>query len=113
SVRLGGLTLVPPADCKGEIVLGVRPEDLEPIDAAEGFPFTLRVAEPLGSHIMLTGETGGQRVRVVVPPETTVRVGATMHLRPRKGRVVWMGPTSGAAIGMREAGKLGTEAASD
>ena len=40
-----------------------------PTVAAEGFAFAVRVAEPLGSHIVLTGESAGQRVRVIVPPE--------------------------------------------
>jgi hypothetical protein len=90
----------------------IFPEDLQPTDTADGFPFTLRVAEPLGSHITLTGETGGQQLRVVVSPETSVCIGATMHLRPRRDRIVWMDPVSGAAIGRREAGTRGTEAAS-
>ena len=112
-VRLGALTLAPPAGSEGQIVLGVRPEDLQPTAAAEGFPFAVRVAEPLGSHIMLTGESAGQRVRVIVPPEHPVRPGVTMHLRPRLDRVVWMDPASGAAIGRGEGRKLGTEAAGD
>ena len=112
SVRLGALTLASPSGSEGQIVLGVRPEDLQPTDTADGFPFTLRVAEPLGSHITLTGETGGQQLRVVVSPETSVCIGATMHLRPRRDRIVWMDPVSGAAIGRREAGTRGTEAAS-
>jgi len=78
-----------------------------------GLRFTLRVAEPLGSHIMLTGETYGQQLRVMVAPEASVRVGATMSLRPRGDCIVWMDPISGAAIGRREAMKLGTEAAGD
>ncbi len=112
-VRLGALTLAPPAGSEGQIVLGVRPEDLQPTAAAEGFPFAVRVAEPLGSHIVLTGESAGQRVRVIVPPEHPVRPGVTMHLRPRLDRVVWMDPASGAAIGRGEGRKLGTEAAGD
>ena len=92
-------------------MLGVRPEDLEQTVGAEGFPLTVRVAEPFGTHIMLTGETVGQQARVVVPPETPVRVGATIHLRPRYDRIVWMDPASGAAIERREARKLGPEAA--
>jgi multiple sugar transport system ATP-binding protein len=110
-VRLGALTLASPTGSEGQIVLGVRPEDLEQTVGAEGFPFTVRVAEPLGPHIMLTGETVGQQVRVVVPPETPVRVGATIHLRPRYDRIVWMDPASGAAIERGEARKLGPEAA--
>ena len=113
SIRLGALTLACPPGRDGQIVLGVRPEDLEPTVATESFPFTLRVAEPLGSHIMLTGETADQQIRVVVPPETAIHVGATMHLRPRDGRIVWMDPTSGVAVGRGEGRKLGIEAAGD
>ena len=112
-VRLGGLVLAPPAGTRVQIVLGVRPEDLQTAGAAEGFPFTVRVAEPLGPHIMLTGETLGRPLRVVVPPETPVQVGVTMHLRPRGDRIVWMDPDRGVAIGHGEAAKLGTEAAGD
>ena len=112
-IRLGALTIVSPAATGGQIVLGIRPEDLAPVDAAEGFPFMLRVAEPLGSHIMLTGETGGQHVRVVVPPETPVHIGVMMYLNPRRDRIVWMDPASGTAVGSKEAGKLGNKAASD
>jgi len=112
-IRLGSLTLVSPAGPEGQIVLGIRPEDLAPADAAEGFPFMLRVAEPLGSHIMLTGETAGQHLRVVVPPETPVHIGVMMHLNPRRDRIVWMDPASGAAVASKEAGKLGNKAASD
>ena len=94
-------------------MLGVRPENLWLTVPAKGFPFTLRVVEPLGSRVMLTGETCGQQVRVMVAPEASVRVGTTMSLRPRGDRIVWMHPISGAAIGRREAEKLGTEAAGD
>jgi hypothetical protein len=98
-------------DVQCQIVLGIRPEDLEPTVAAEGFSFTARVTEPLGPHIMLTGESVGQQVRVVVPPDRSMRVGATMHLRPRYDHVVWMDPASGVAIGREEALKLGLGAA--
>jgi multiple sugar transport system ATP-binding protein len=112
-VRLGALTLASPSGCEGKIVLGVRPEDLQPTVAAEGFPFAIQVTEPLGPHIVLTGEAAGQQVRVVVPPETPVHAGATMHLRPRHDRLVWMDPASGVALGREEAPKLGPEAAGD
>jgi multiple sugar transport system ATP-binding protein len=110
-VRLGALTLASPTGSQGQIVLGVRPEDLEQTVAAEGFPFTVRVTEPLGSHIMLTGETVGQQVRVLVPPESSVRVGAALQLRPRFNRVVWMDPASGVAVRGGESREAGTEAA--
>jgi multiple sugar transport system ATP-binding protein len=93
-------------------VLGVRPEDLKPV-AAGGFSFTVRVAEPLGPHIILTGETLGQQMRVVFPAETPVRVGATIQLRPRNDRIVWMDPASGATVGRGEVAKIETEATGD
>jgi len=46
-----------------------------------------------------------------VPSDRPVRVGATMHLRPRYDHVVWMDPASGVAIGREEVRKLGFEAA--
>src|SRR5947209_20235736 len=52
-VRLGALTLAPPAGSEGQIVLGVRPEDLQQTTAAEGCPFAVRVAQTLGSNIAL------------------------------------------------------------
>src|SRR5215467_5253127 len=112
-VWLGALTLGSPTGSKGQIVLGVRPEDLQVTVPAEGFPFILQVAEPLGSHIMLTGETYGQQIRVIVAPEASVRVEATMSLRPRGDRIVWMDPISGATVGRGEVAKVGTEAAGD
>jgi len=102
-VRLGALTLGSPAGSEGQIVLGGRPEDLRQTAPAKGFPFTLRVVEPLGFRVMLTAETSGQQIRVMVAPETSVRVGATMSLCPRGERIAWIDPISGAAIGHREA----------
>jgi multiple sugar transport system ATP-binding protein len=84
---------------------------LEQTVAAEGFPFTVQVTDPLGPHIMLTGETVGQQVRVLVPPESSVRVGAALKLRPRFNRVVWMDPASGLAIRGGELREARTEAA--
>src|SRR6516165_6376645 len=111
-VLLGALILTPPAATGNQIVLGVRPEDLKPV-VAGGFSFTVRVAEPLGPHLMLTGETLGQQMRVVFPAETRVRVGATIQLRPRNDRIVWMDPASGATVGRGKVAKVGTEATGD
>jgi hypothetical protein len=60
---------------------------------------------------MLTGETVGQQVRVVVPPDRPVQVGETLHFRPRSGHIVWMDPASGVAIARDEARNIGLSAA--
>jgi multiple sugar transport system ATP-binding protein len=87
-VALGSLSLVAPASPDGMIQLGIRPEDLD--ITADGMPFGTRVAEPMGSHLLLTGDYGDQMLRVVAPPELQVRPGETLHLRPRTDRIVWL-----------------------
>ena len=95
-VRLGTLSLRPPGDTHDMVVLGVRPEDLAP--AEDGFSFLVQVVEPLGSHLLLTGITEGQSLRVVVPPGTAVGRGETIPLRPNLAHVVWMDAATGEAL---------------
>jgi multiple sugar transport system ATP-binding protein len=95
-VRLGTLSLSPPGGTDPMVVLGVRPEDLAP--AEDGFGFLVHVIEPLGSHLLLTGSTAGQSLRVVVPPGTIVRGGETIPLRPDLAHIVWMDPETGKAL---------------
>jgi multiple sugar transport system ATP-binding protein len=97
-VRLGALTLSPPARANGSVMLGVRPEDLELADAGQGFAFRIQVPEPLGPHVLLTGETDGQPLRVVIPPDRAVAAGQTVTLRPLVERVAWMDPATGRAL---------------
>jgi multiple sugar transport system ATP-binding protein len=96
AVHLGPLRLRPPADVDGTVVLGVRPEDLTL--AEDGISFRVRVVEPLGPHLLLTGETEGQPMRVVVPPDTIVRAGDIIALRPDVGHLAWMHPETGLAL---------------
>jgi multiple sugar transport system ATP-binding protein len=95
-VCLGALSLRPPAGSDAMVILGVRPEDLAP--AADGFAFLVQVVEPLGPHLLLTGTTEGQSLRVVVPPGTVVRGGETISLRPNLAHVVWMHPETGETL---------------
>jgi multiple sugar transport system ATP-binding protein len=95
-VRLGSLELRPPAGADGMVVLGVRPEDLAPV--VNGFGFRVQVVEPLGSHLLLTGAAEDQKLRVVVPPDTAVRAGDTIALRPDLAHVAWMHPETGEAL---------------
>jgi multiple sugar transport system ATP-binding protein len=95
-VVLDGLSIEPPAGAGGEILLGIRPEDLEM--AESGMEFRVRVTEPLGSHVLLTGDVAGQQLRVMVPDGTAPRAGETRRLRPVPGRISWMDAASGEAI---------------
>jgi multiple sugar transport system ATP-binding protein len=95
STRLGGITLPSPAD--GPIILGFRGEDAKLTDAASGMPFTVRVAEPMGSHLLLTGRVGDDLARIVAPPSTQVDAGATLGLALDPARIVWIDPETGRA----------------
>jgi multiple sugar transport system ATP-binding protein len=96
-VRLGGLSLAAPAS--GPVVLGFRGEDAKLTDPGRGLPFTVRVAEPMGSHLLLTGTVEGALVRVVAPPAETVATGAVVGLALDPARIVWMHAESGQALG--------------
>jgi len=95
-VWLGALNLAAPAS--GAVVLGIRPEDLVLATPDTGFAFRVRVVEQLGSHVILTGETVGQKMRVVLPEAPDARPGSEIHLRPLPGRMVWMDAETGVAL---------------
>jgi multiple sugar transport system ATP-binding protein len=94
-VSLGTLRIRCPR-ASGTVLLGLRPEDATLGD--DGMAFELLVAEPMGSHALLTGRVAGQPMRVMAPPDTPARPGDTLHLRPDPARIVWMDATTGEAI---------------
>ncbi|MGG5820227.1 ABC transporter ATP-binding protein [Falsiroseomonas sp. HW251] len=97
--RLGALSL-PVKARDGDVLLGLRAEDLSPAEPGQGFRFELRVAEPLGSHVLLTGTAEGQQMRVVVPHDldADLRPGRVMELKPRLDRLNWMQADTGMAL---------------
>jgi multiple sugar transport system ATP-binding protein len=97
TAALGNLRLVAPRGSV-DVVLGIRPEDLEPVQEEEGFAFTVQVTEPLGSHNLLTGQAGDASLRVSVPPDVRPQHGTVLHLRPHPDRVSWFDVSSGAAL---------------
>ena len=64
----------------GDIVLGLRGEDASLAPAGTGLPFDVRVVEPMGSHLLLTGAIDGQLARIVAPPTATVEAGERVGL---------------------------------
>jgi multiple sugar transport system ATP-binding protein len=89
-VAFGTVSLTAPGAEDGAILLGIRPEDLDMADA--GLAFATRVAEPMGSHMLLTGEIDDQVIRVVASPDLRVTPGDILHLRPHEDRIVWLRP---------------------
>jgi multiple sugar transport system ATP-binding protein len=94
-VRLGSLTLRSPI-AAGDIVLGIRAEDMD--EAKDGLAFTVRVAEPLGVHTLLTGTAEGQLLRVTAAPDARPPPGQILHLRPRPDRITWLDSETGHAL---------------
>jgi multiple sugar transport system ATP-binding protein len=62
-VRIPG---APPAPEGSELVLGIRPEDVELAGASEAIAAKVTLAESLGSHVLLTLEAGALVVRALV-----------------------------------------------
>jgi len=96
-VDLGGQTLAAPHPA-GALTLGFRGEDLTVVPPSDGLAMSVRVAEPMGSHLLLTGRIGDAVVRVVAPPASPVKAGDRIGLRLDPARVVFMDPSSGTAM---------------
>jgi multiple sugar transport system ATP-binding protein len=94
AVRLGPLVLEAPR--AGDLVLGLRGEDLEP--AADGLPLAVQVVEPLGPHLLLTGTHADQPLRAVAPTRLAVRPGDVVGLRPAAGAPRWFDPATGQSL---------------
>ncbi len=83
-----------------EVLMGVRPEDLEasPEPIPESFPVEVSVIEQLGPHALVTGLYHGQIIKVAVPPDMSVRLNAPLYLRPNPARVRWLDAANGKAF---------------
>jgi len=68
--QVGNLALPGPTKREGEIILGLRPEDLEvsPQESTNSFAAEVLVVEPLGPHLLLTLSLNGQSLKVTAPP---------------------------------------------
>ncbi|MGL4974113.1 MAG: ABC transporter ATP-binding protein, partial [Bosea sp. (in: a-proteobacteria)] len=71
---IGGATIPAPVT-EGDIELGLRGEDATLSSATNAVPFDVRVVEPMGSHLLLTGSIDGQLARIVAPPTASVHSG--------------------------------------
>jgi multiple sugar transport system ATP-binding protein len=89
SVSLGGVAVAVPGGLdrgRSQIVLGLRPESLEP--ASDGVPAVVDVVEEIGAdtHVFCTAELGGgvtERLVARVATADAPRQGERIHLRPR------------------------------
>jgi multiple sugar transport system ATP-binding protein len=82
----------------GPVLLGFRGEDVSLVEASRGVAFKVKVIEPMGSHLLLTGVVNGERIRVVAPPQADIARGMTIGLQLDAARVVVMDTQTGKAL---------------
>ena len=98
-MALGALSFAAPPGPRASVLLGIRAEDLSLAGEGDGFPFVLRVAEPLGPHVLLTGTVAGQMLRAVVPDGCAVRAGRRDRICGSPAdRLRWMDAETGDAL---------------
>jgi len=97
TARVGAFALPCPV-MDGEIELGLRGEDAGLTTDGSGIPFDVKVVEPMGSHLLLTGSIGGQVVRIVAPPVANVNAGERVGLKVDPSRLTWIDSRTGRAI---------------
>lgn len=93
-VRLSG---PPPNGAPAEIVLGIRPEDVEVVQAgaAGAIPARVGLVESLGAHTLITLESGPLKLRALVPSSPD---SAEVGVRLPPERRHWFDAKTGAAV---------------
>jgi len=97
TARIGDATLPCPAAAT-DLELGLRGEDASLSANGSGIPFDVRVVEPMGSHLLLTGSIDGQLARIVAPPVAKVNPGERVGLNVDPARVTWIDSATGRAV---------------
>jgi len=95
TVAVGADRLPVPREAGAEVMLGLRGEAVELSRLPQGLEMKVRVAEPMGSHLLLTGSIHDQPVRVILPASETVKNGDTIGLKLDPQRITWLSPESG------------------
>jgi len=82
------------------LLAGIRGENVV-LSAAEvpgAVPGTVRVIEPLGSHVLVTVTIEGTEFKVVAPTDFTAAEDAALWLRPAPAKVRWYDPETREAV---------------
>jgi multiple sugar transport system ATP-binding protein len=112
-VTLGEQTLTGPAplveavdgsgaDRSGEVMLGIRAENIEartePAADRPGLQGEVLVVEPLGSHLLLTVLVDGQQLKVLTRTDFPIGPGRPIWLHPEADKIRWHRGADGAAL---------------
>ncbi|WP_324668920.1 ABC transporter ATP-binding protein [Geochorda subterranea] len=94
-----GAAIPGPAGAR-EALLGIRPEDLQPVPAGTSgaLPCRVVVVEALGAQQLVTLEWQGQSLKALLEPDVAIRPGERAWMRPKPQRIRWMDPVTGEAM---------------
>jgi multiple sugar transport system ATP-binding protein len=87
-----------------ELLLGIRAESITVEDEPRGASIraTVLVLEPLGSHNLLTVQSGDDMLKVATPPNVFRPIDSEVWLRLEPDRIRWMDRETGAAVAARD-----------
>jgi multiple sugar transport system ATP-binding protein len=100
-VSVGGQALraaVPASARAGhDLLLGIRAENIEASTkpTPDALPARVLVVEPLGSHLLLTVDVGGEPIKVQTRIDFPVAPDQTIYLRLEQDKIRWFDPQSG------------------
>jgi sn-glycerol 3-phosphate transport system ATP-binding protein len=84
----------------GDVVVGLRPEHLEPVAeyTADAFALDVEVSEELGADVLVHGHLGTTPLTVRLPGLSHVQPGDRLYLRPVAGMLHCFDPASGLRL---------------
>jgi multiple sugar transport system ATP-binding protein len=82
------------------VTMGIRAENVQTLTAPQNgaIPAKVLVIEPLGSHLLLTMQIGGQNLKVTTPSDFPAETDRQFWLQPDYGKLRWLDAESGAAL---------------
>jgi multiple sugar transport system ATP-binding protein len=85
---------------RNDIVLGVRPENLDLTDDTAAIPCLVDVVENIGSEALIHGKTPAGEILVIrmATPETVPAAGETIHVKPARGNIHLFDSGTGKAL---------------
>jgi len=98
--QVSDLTLAGPTTNTESLEFAVRPEDVTTVSSksADTFTATVRVVEPLGSHVLVSALVDKHLFRVVLDSDSPVTAGTTLYVKPMMDRVRWFDPSTERAV---------------
>ena len=95
-----------------ELLLGIRAEAITVEDEPSSTSIRAKVIvlEPLGSHNLLTVQTGDDMLKVATPPHIFRPLDSEVWLRIEPERIRWMDRETGEAIAARNGGQVAAAA---